>query len=153
MRHFLMIAVAAVALAGCQQKQELSASGAWVRLPAVSGRPGAAYFTLHGGAAADTLVAVSAPFAARAEMHETMADHDMGNAAMPMMTMAPIDKVPVPAGGAVTFAPGGRHVMLFDVAPGTRAGDSAPITLSFASGRKIEATAKIVGAGDPPPAS
>lgn len=152
MRHFPTVALAAVALAGCQQKQEVSASGAWVRLPAVSGRPGAAYFTLHGGAAADTLVAVSAPFAARAEMHETMADHAMSGA-MPMMTMAPIDKVPVPAGGDVTFAPGGRHVMLFGVAPGTRAGDSAPITLSFASGRKIEATAKIVGAGDPPPAS
>lgn len=136
--------VAMASLAACQQA-ETGVDSAWVRLPAVAGQPGAAYFTIHGGAQADTLVAVSAPFALKAEMHESMkGDHGM-------MSMAPVKDIPVPAGGTVAFAPGGKHVMLFSVGPNVKAGDTVPVTLSFASGKKIEAPAKVVGAGDPQP--
>jgi len=136
--------VAVVTLSACQPA-ETKADDAWVRLPAVAGQPGAAYFSIRGGAQPDTLVAVSAPFALRAEMHESMkGDHGM-------MSMAPARDIPVPAGTTITFAPGGKHVMLFSVGPNVKAGDTVPVTLSFASGRKIEAPAKVVGAGDPAP--
>ena len=136
--------VAVVTLSACQPA-ELKADSAWVRLPAVTGQPGAAYFTIHGGGQADTLVAVAAPFALKAEMHESMkGDHGM-------MSMAPAKDIPVPAGATVTFAPGGKHVMLFSVGPNVKPGDTVPVTLSFASGKKIEAPAKVVGAGDPAP--
>jgi len=146
--------VAAMALlAGCQQASEVGADRAWVRLPGVAGRPGAAYFTIHGGAKPTTLVAVSAPFAIRAEMHESMPDmsmpmdHGMGSA----MTMAPVKDVAVPANANVAFAPGGKHVMLFDIAPRVQSGDTVPLTLQFADGRKIEVKAKVVGAGEAEP--
>lgn len=143
MRVFAGI-VAVASLSACQPA-ETKADGAWVRLPAVSGQPGAAYFTVQGGKQADTLVAVAAPFALRAEMHESMkGDHGM-------MSMAPVKDIAVPAGGAVAFAPGGRHVMLFSVGPNVKPGDTVPLILSFASGKKIEAPAKVVGAGDPAP--
>jgi copper(I)-binding protein len=137
--------IVAVAFLSACQPAETKVGGAWVRLPAVAGQPGAAYFTIHGGGQADTLVAVSAPFALQAEMHESMkGDHGI-------MSMAPIEDVPVPASGTLVFAPGGKHVMLMSVGPKVKPGDTVPVTLSFASGKRIEAAAKVMGAGDPAP--
>ena len=137
--------IVAVALLSACQPAETQVDGAWVRLPAVSGQPGAAYFTVRGGNRADTLVAVSAPFALKADMHESMkGDHGM-------MSMAPVKDIPVAAGATLAFEPGGKHVMVYSVGPNVKAGDTVPLTLAFASGKKIEAPAKVVGAGDPAP--
>lgn len=144
MRAFPGIVAAALLLAGCGKPAELGASNAWVRLPAVAGRPGAAYFTLQGGAQADTLLAVSTPAALRAELHETL-DHQG------MKSMRPAGDVAVPAGGKVEFAPGGRHVMLFDLGPNVKPGTRVPLALAFAGGKRLEVQAQVVGAGDPPP--
>ena len=144
MRGFSGI-VAVALLASCQQPAELKADGAWVRLPAAAGRPGAAYFTVHGGDAADTLLAVSTPAALRTELHET------GKGEHGMMTMAPIKDVAVPARGALSFAPGGKHVMLFDLGPRVAAGQRIPLRLSFAGGKTLEVQAMVVSAGDPAP--
>ncbi|AQR75807.1 hypothetical protein BXU08_09770 [Sphingomonas sp. LM7] len=135
---------AALLLAGCGQPAELRADGAWVRLPAVTGRPGAAYFTLHGGATADTLLAAATPAALRAELHETVTTQGV-------KAMRPTSDVAVPAGGTVAFEPGGRHVMLFDLGPNVKSGTRVPLALAFASGKRLEIQATIVGAGDPPP--
>lgn len=145
MRAFVGIVVAGLLVAGCQQKLDVKADGAWVRLPAVAGNPGVAYFTLHGGSAPATLLSVSAPFAIRAEMHENMKGHGG------MMTMAPLKQVAVTPKAQVKFAPGGNHVMLFDLAPTLQPGTKAPLRLSFADGKTIEVQAVIIGAGDPEP--
>ncbi|MEP9361215.1 copper chaperone PCu(A)C [Sphingomonas sp. KR3-1] len=135
----------AAALCACAPKGELTAEGAWVRLPAVAGQPGAAYFALHGGAKPDTLLAVSTPAALRAEMHESMkGDHGM-------MAMTPLKDVALPAGEKLAFAPGGKHVMLFSIGPAVKPGQKVPLTLSFASGTTLHLEAKVVGAGDPAP--
>jgi copper(I)-binding protein len=144
MRGFPGIVAAALLLAGCGQPAELGADHAWVRLPAVAGRPGAAYFTIHGGAQADTLLAVSTPAALRSELHQTT---DRGG----VKSMQPTRDVPVPAKGTLEFAPGGRHVMLFDLGPGVKTGTRVPLSLAFASGKKLDVQAEVVGAGDPPP--
>lgn len=145
MRRFTGIVVAGLLVAGCQQKAEVKADGAWVRLPAVAGNPGSAYFTVHGGTEPATLLAVSAPFAIRTELHESMKGH------AGMMSMAPIRDVAVAPRATISFAPGGRHVMLFDIAPTLQPGTKAPLTLSFADGSKLEVQAVVVGAGDPEP--
>lgn len=139
-----IVAVALLATACQQQSAELAVEDAWVRLPAVPGRPGAAYFTVRGGAGEDTLLAASTPAAVRAELHETVKTE--GGA----MSMQPLSEVPVPAGGELVFAPGGKHVMLFDIGPRVRSGERIPLTLSFAGGR-VEVEAQVIGAGDPPP--
>jgi copper(I)-binding protein len=144
MRGFPGIVAAALLLAGCGQPAELGASDAWVRLPAVAGRPGAAYFTIHGGATADTLLAVSTPAALRAELHETQ-DHQG------MKSMRPVRDVAVPAKSAVEFVPGGKHVMLFDLGPNVKPGARIPLALAFAGGKRLDVQAIVVGAGDPPP--
>ena len=118
---------------------------AWIRLPAVAGRPGAAYFTLEGGPSNATLINVSADIAIRAEMHESM------TGAGGMTRMAPLDSVAVPAGKDTVFAPGGRHVMLFDINPKTKVGRIYNLTLNFSNGARIYAPAMVVGAADPVP--
>ncbi|MBX3563677.1 MAG: copper chaperone PCu(A)C [Sphingomonas sp.] len=144
MRPVLGIVSLAI-LSACQQPAELKADHGWVRLPAAAGRPGAAYFTVHGGDKADTLLAVSTPAALRTEMHESMkGDHGM-------MAMAPIKDVAVPARGTLSFAPGGRHVMLFDLGPRVTAGQRIPLRLAFAGGKTLEIQAMVVGAGDAAP--
>jgi hypothetical protein len=141
----IALAAAAVLVAGCQQKAELKADGAWLRLPAVTGNPGAAYFTVHGGSEPAALLAVGVPFAARSELHESMAG-DHGS-----MAMKPLEQVAVPARGEVKFAPGGRHLMVYDIAPKVQPGTRVPLTLAFADGKRIEVQAVVVAAGDPEP--
>jgi copper(I)-binding protein len=145
MRRVMAGLMAAAMLAGCGAKAEPEVTGAWVRLPAVAGRPGAAYFTLRAGARAMTLLSVRSPAAVRAEVHESMA----GGAGM--TTMRPLAQVDVPAGGSVAFAPGGKHVMLFDMNPALKPGGETTLTLAFADGTTLQAKAALKGAGDPAP--
>ena len=129
-----------LAVAGCGKPAALSVDHAWVRLPAVPGRPAAGYFTLRGGPADATLIAVRTMAASRSELHEGMADG-----------MRPVGAVIVPAGTEIRFAPGGRHVMLFDVDPRLTAGKALTLDLVFADGRRLPTDAVAVAAADPPP--
>jgi len=142
MRIVFGLGVAAMALASCSQPKELSVDGAWVRLGAVTGQPAAAYFTVHGGPAPATLISVTTDVAIKAEMHETM---DKGG----MSTMAPIAKVEIPANTDVSFAPSGRHVMLFSMNSGIKPGDRVMLTFAFADGTRILNNANVVAAGTP----
>jgi periplasmic copper chaperone A len=130
-------------LAACQAPKQVAVDHAWVRLAAVPTNPSAAYFTVEGGPKDETLTAVSTPIAIRAEMHESVT-------AGGIMTMAPVKLVAVRAGGRESFAPGGRHVMLFGLKP-VQPGGTIPLTLTFASGHEVTVDAKVVAAGDAAP--
>lgn len=146
MRMVTMLAGAAAALAGCGDARPLGVDGAWVRLPAVPGNPGAAYFTVHGGPRPVVLRGVSTDAAARAEMHRSM----VADPATRGMAMEPIAAVAVAPHAEIAFAPGGRHVMLFGMRPELRAGSTAKLTFDF-SGTRIAADARVIAAGDPAP--
>lgn len=145
MRPSLAILAAAVALAGCGQEKQLYVSNAWVRLPAVTGRPAAGYFTVHGGPTPATLISVSVDTAIRTELHETK------RTAKGAMTMAKIGSVPVPALGEVRFAPGWRHLMLFGINPAVKPGSAMTLTFTFADATRILLDATVIAAGDPAP--
>lgn len=145
MRHRWMIAATLLLAAACSRSAGPVASEAWVRLAAVAGRPAAAYFTLHGGSKDATLAQVSAPGVKRIELHDSRMT---GNG---MMTMDAMADVPVAAGATVAFAPGGRHAMLFDLAPGVVVGSTLPLTFRFADGSAVEVPAQVVGAGSAGP--
>jgi periplasmic copper chaperone A len=134
----------AAALSACAGPADMSVDEAWVRLPAVPGRPAAAYFTLHGGPAPATLVSVRADYAIRSEMHEMAGDARA-------MRMRPVATVPVPAGGEVEFGPGGLHVMLYDLDPRAKPGTSTLLTLTFADGFRLYRKAWIVAPGGDAP--
>ena len=115
----------------------LAATGATVQLAAVPGRPAAGYLTLSGGPA--VLTGVTSSVAARVELHESTTAGGMSRMAM---TLA----VPVPAAGAVRFAPGGRHLMIFGLkAPAV--GATVPLVLHFEDGRSLQVAARAVAPG------
>lgn len=144
LRHWFKTGLLAAALAGCGGPAHLDVEEAWVRLPAVAGRPAAAYFTVRGGPSAATLRRVTADLAIRAEMHESMAGH--GGA----MSMRPTGPVPIATGAEVRFEPGGRHIMLFDLDRRAKPGATTMLTLVF-DDRRLYRKAWIVGAGDESP--
>ncbi|MGI4732775.1 MAG: copper chaperone PCu(A)C [Janthinobacterium lividum] len=146
----LLLCVAALLPAtGCSKPRELYVDHAWVRLPAVAGQPAAAYFTVHGGAAPATLIDVSSDVAIRSEMHETMTG--TGSGAAGMTSMKPMPSVAIPARSTDRFAPAGRHVMLFGLDPSVKRGGAIALTFTFGNGERIQQTAPVLNAGDPPP--
>src|SRR5689334_18902017 len=146
----LIVICAAVALGGCSGSEKavpgdsasVTVEDAWIRLSPVPNSPSAAYFTLHGGKTPEQLTGVTSPQVQRSEMHETMAgDHGMS-------TMAPLRQLTVPAGGRLTFAPGGNHVMLFGLDPAATAGREVRLDFAFASGRTLSTKARVRAMGD-----
>ncbi len=145
-RSLVALTIGMAALAGCSQEPERSVSDAWVRLAAVPGRPAAGYFTLHGGPTDTTLISVATDVAVRTEMHEMKMGAPGG-----AMTMDAVQQVRVPATQTVRFAPGGQHLMLFDVNPSVKPGSNLTFTFTFADGLRIQQQASVIAAGDPAP--
>ena len=112
---------------GAQQPHVMDA---WVRLPAVSSRPAAGFFLVHGTATADALVGVSSPKAQRIEMHSMKDENGV-------MRMRAETSFAVPAKGELSFAPGGSHLMIFGLAADVKPGDKLPLIFTFKSGAKV----------------
>ncbi|KQM28925.1 MULTISPECIES: copper chaperone PCu(A)C [unclassified Sphingomonas] len=134
---------AAIALTGCQNPPRVE--DAWVRLPAVPGRPAAGYATVSGGSSTTALIGVTTSAAARSELHESMTGHGG------MAAMRPLKELSFAQDKQVLLRPGGAHVMLFDVKPGLRPGATIPLTFRFDGWEDVTVDAKLVGAGDPAP--
>jgi copper(I)-binding protein len=73
---------------------------------------------------------MSTEVATAAEVHETM-QHDG------MVHMMPRAALVIPAGGTVSMAPGGLHVMLVGLRRGLSAGDSVPLRIHFSDSTQI----------------
>ncbi|MDF8334053.1 copper chaperone PCu(A)C [Novosphingobium cyanobacteriorum] len=163
MRHLLLpaAALAVLALSGCGKGDAPTAgassaapaadapsaapgmmlSDAMVRLPAVSGNPGVAYFTLsQGDGAPRKLVAVHVDGFARAEMHQTVDEAGV-------MSMKAVTQVPIEAGKAIEFKPGGYHVMLFDADGSLKADGDTELTITLDNGDKASVRAKVEAPG------
>jgi copper(I)-binding protein len=144
MKRLVPLVAASLALCGCGGAGPAppSAPAATVRLPAVSGRPASGYFQLRIEGDRGALLAVTSPQAGRIEMHETM---NMAN----MTAMRALGQVPVRDGETLSFAPGGRHLMLYDLGRDAAAGRRIDLVLHFARGGPVRLTATLVPAGGP----
>lgn len=101
---------------------DLAIGHPWARVSAATN--GAAYMTITTRGGADRLVAVSAPIAARAELHTHVMD---GN----VMRMRQVPAIAVQPGAPAALAPGGLHVMLFGLKEPLVEGLEFPLTLTF----------------------
>ena len=146
MRAAVALGLAAVTLVSCGKPKPLYIDHAWVRLAAAPSNPAAAYFNIHGGPADHTLISVTTDVAIKAEMHQSMTAAK-GN----ISSMKPVRELAIPAKSLVTFAPGGRHVMLYDMNPGIKPGSTITLTFAFSDGERILQNAGVIGAGDPAP--
>lgn len=118
---------------------DLTVDVAWARASSRIGGITAAYLSIsNGGSTADRLVGVATPVAEVVEIHETVRSDGM-------MGMRPVAFVPIPAGGTVTMAPGGTHVMLIGLTSELRAGSSFQITLTFERAGTVAATVGVRG--------
>ncbi len=110
----------------------LSASGAWIREAPPGVAMLAGYFVLQNqGETSVALVgAESARFGA-VEMHETRLQQGVAR-------MRRLERVEIQPGETVKFAPGGRHLMLFDPLEPLRAGDCVLLTLVLDGGDEID---------------
>ena len=140
---------ASLVLSGCQPAgqpagPQVEVVDAWARLPAVAGRPGAAYFTVRNNGPDALLTSVQSPRAERIELHDSQM-HDG------MMHMMPLIELPLPQKESVEFRPGGRHAMLFGLDPQLKPGGVLPLTFSMRDGRTFKAQARLVAPSAPSP--
>lgn len=137
----LSLAVAAALATATAAHAAPQVQAAWSR-PAAQGTTGAGFMILaNPGPKPDALVSVASPLAREVQVHQSMV-HD----GVAMMMAAP--QVPIPAGGSITFAPGGYHLMFLNLIRALNIGDTVPATLTFASGAKVKATF-VVGLAPP----
>ena len=110
----------------------LEAADPWSR-PAAAGMNGAGFLTLtNRGKAADRLTAIESPAARKLEIHRSLMTN--GVASMQRQDQG----VALPPGRAVTFGPGGYHVMFVGLAKAQKSGDRVPATLVFQSGARMK---------------
>ena len=144
-----LIALAApLALAACGDPAPTYIDQAWIRLSPNKDRPSAGYFVAHGGDSATRLRGVLTDYALKVEMHESVEENGV-------MTMKPINSVDIPAKGTVTFAPGGKHLMLWGVNDTAISRGNMQLTFLLDNGDRLLVDAVIrkpEGAAAPAPA-
>jgi periplasmic copper chaperone A len=119
----------------------VTVADAIVRLPAVAGAPGVAYFAVAlGSGPARKVSGVYVEGAERAEMHETVTENGVSS-------MQPVKDVALEKGKTITFSPGGLHIMLFGVADTLKPGGTTEITITLDNGDKVSAPARIESIG------
>ena len=113
-----------------------------IELPPVPGRPGVAYLTVSQSSGPPrTITAVTVAGSGRSEMHTSTSEGRVSR-------MAPVTAVALASGDSVRFAPGGRHVMLFDLDPAVlAAGGSTRLTVTFADGGRASVMAPVEAFG------
>lgn len=157
-RSAVVIAVGliAVAFAGCGgdgSAEGLSASGAWTRPTTAETMDAVVYLTVVSNVD-DAVTSASVPpsVAATADVYDETSGGDgtashHGGSDDGGAEMDPADRIELEAGVPLDFAPGGRHVMLQNLAARLARGDRFELTLTLASGATL---AVDVGVSDNP---
>ena len=148
-----------ILLAACNQAPEapaatetaaasiIAVTEPWSRETAEGQNAGGAFMTIaNSGTADDRLTGGSTPVAGRVEIHTMTMENDV----MRMRQLE--DGLEVPAGGEVTLKPGSFHVMLMDLKQPLKAGETVPLTLTFAGAGTIETQLDVRPAGEMAPA-
>jgi copper(I)-binding protein len=117
---------------------ELLVSGAWIRyLP--GGAPAAGYFSVQNlGQQPAALIGARSPAFDTVMMHRTVEKGGVSR-------MVHAEKVELPPGARVAFAPGGYHLMLMAPKRPISAGDRIPIALQLADGTSLTVQFEVRG--------
>ncbi len=110
-------------LSACEANQGVAIMDNWVRANAPGQNVGAAYMTLL-SAQDSIMIKAEADIAGSVEIHSMKMENGV-------MKMRMLEELPLKAGKAEKLAPGGFHLMLFDLKKPLTAGESVNFTLSF----------------------
>ena len=137
MRFFIAFLTAALPFAA---EADVTVSEPWARASILASRPGAAYFTVA-SESGDRLLAVSTPVAGQAMIHAIETDSSgVGR-------MHSVDELEVPAGEAVTLAPGSMHLMMMDLDRKLEQGTSFPLMLRFEEAGEVTVQVPVLSVG------
>ena len=126
---------------------DLVITQAWSRATPGGAKIGGGYLTIENkGSAPDRLIGGSADAADKVQVHEMAMNNGV-------MTMRPLEKgLAIDPGKTVKLAPGGYHLMLFDLKSPLKQGDKLPVTLEFEKAGKVKLTFDVQGVGAQSPA-
>lgn len=112
-------------------------TGAWIPVPPPGAKVLAGFMTLANAGPGDAaLTGVASPLARKIEIHAM----EMTDGVARMRLRESLD---VPAGGTVTLAPGGLHLMIYIDAPAPERGARVPLALTFADGTRLDVEALV----------
>jgi periplasmic copper chaperone A len=126
---------------------DLIISQAWSRATPGGAKVAGGYLTIENkGAVPDRLIGGVGEASPRVEVHEMAMNNGV-------MTMRPIDGgLTIDPGKTVKLAPGGYHLMMFDLKTQLKQGDKVPLTLQFEKAGKVDVTLDVQGVGAQGPA-
>jgi copper(I)-binding protein len=126
-----MFALLAAFFAGAAQAQvQVRVEDPWVRGMVDVQKATGAFMRLTSKTPAK-LIGASTPAAGVTEIHQSTMEGGV-------MRMRPVDAIELPAGQAVERKPGGYHVMMMQVSPALKEGQTVPLTLVIETGGKRE---------------
>lgn len=126
------------ALAKDNPGRSIRIQNAW-SIPTFAGsKVGVGYFdVINFGKEDDVLLSVESTAAGKVELHENVMDGDM-------MQMKKLERITIPAGKTIAFAPGRMHLMLMMLKKPLALGDTFNVTLTFEKAGDIATTLKVV---------
>ena len=140
----LIVGTFLLLLAGCNAapgQHQVAVEEAWVQLPVVPVRPGAAYFKLRSSGGHGRLVGLPPPRVERIELHETTMESGIAR-------MAPLRNGAFDEDGEIEFEPGGKHAMLFGIDPEATVGSRIPLTFDIEPAGEVTADVEIRAFGE-----
>lgn len=151
----LLLAGTSLGLASCGNETEepaaivdenaiagVEVTNARLVLPPVAGNPAAIYFHLaNNGDRNLAFRNAEVADAGRAEIHDTIMEDGK-------MVMGEAPPILVESGGTVSFEPGGKHIMVFELAENIAEGATTEVTLIAAGNRRHTFEATVRSAGD-----
>ena len=144
-----LLAVLSAVPSGAQEVRagDLVITQAWSRATPGGAKIGGGYLTIENkGSTPDRLIGGSGDIASKIEVHEM----SMNNG---VMTMRPLDHgLTIEPGKTVRLAPGGLHLMLFDLKAPLKQGDKVPVTLEFEKAGKVTLSLDVGSIGAQGPA-
>ena len=145
---FVAAVIAAPARAQEVKAGDLVITQAWTRATPKGAKIGTGYLTIENkGSAPDRLIGGSADVAGKVEVHEMA----MKDGVMKMRALD--DGLTIEPGKTVKLAPGGYHLMMFDLKSPLKQGDTLPITLKFEKAGEVKVSLAVEGIGAQAPGS
>ncbi|MFH0296848.1 copper chaperone PCu(A)C [Bradyrhizobium sp. 31Argb] len=121
---------------------DLVISQAWSRATPSGAKVAGGYLTIENkGSSPDRLVGASGDIAGKLEVHEMATENGV-------MKMRPLEKgLVIEPGKTVKLAPGGYHLMMFDLKNPLKQGDTVPVTLEFEKAGKVTLSLDVQAVG------
>ena len=122
-KYFLSFLALSCLLSACEVNNKVAVIDSWARANAPGQTVGAAYMTFI-SAQDSTFVKAETTIASSVEIHSMKMDNGV-------MKMRMLNELPLSAGKPEKLAPGGFHLMLFDLKKQLIAGENIDLTLTF----------------------